>query len=149
MDNIYTLKTPLVIGSETITEIELQAPKARGKDIASACSKMAGFVLGAENRAQLETVKAVQGIDFGAVQGKAEATEPTPTELARQMIARCCMVDGDFTSELIERFTAVHTRSPNVLTYLNMPLAKDAFEQIDWRDLETIAGVYAINFMLS
>lgn len=150
---IINLKTPIKFQDQEIKELELQRPLARGKDIGQACSKMAGFVIGAENRAQLETVKAVQDIDFDKLGGapkkaKAEA-EPSDLELAKQMVARCCMVDGDFTAELVERFSTVYKFSPNVVTYLGMPLPNDAFQQLDWQDLEVIASVYALVFMLS
>ena len=146
---IYELLKPIKVGEETISEIELQAPSARGKEVTVACSKMAGFVLGAENKAQLETVKAVQGIDFGKTELPSNKEKPSELELAKQLTARCCMVDGDFTSELIERFSDVFKRSPNVITYLGMPIQKEAFEQLDWQDLGNIAAVYAVVFMLS
>ena len=150
---IITLKTPIKYEHEVIKELQLQRPNARGKDIAQACSKMAGFVIGAENRAQLETVKAVQDIDFNKLGGdkKAATTADAPTtlELAKQMAARCCMVNGDFNADLVDKFSAVYKFSPNVVTSLEMPLPFDAFNQIDWQDLEVIASVYAIAFMLS
>ena len=158
---IITLKTPIKFQDQEIKEIELQRPLARGKDIGQACSKMAGFVIGAENRAQLETVKAVQDIDFDKLGGTAksgkietdpknlEQAKPNNLELAKQMVARCCMVDGDFTAELVERFSAVYKFSPNVMTYLGMPLPNDAFQQLDWQDAEVVASVYSLVFMLS
>lgn len=150
---IITLKTPIKYQEQEIKELELQRPSARGKDIGQACSKMAGFVIGAENRAQLETVKAVQDIDFNKLGGDKKAATnddaPTNLDLAKQMAARCCMVDGDFNADLVDKFSAVYKFSPNVLTYLSMPLPVDAFNQVDWQDLEVIASVYAIAFMLS
>jgi hypothetical protein len=146
---IHELKYPVQVESETIKDVELCAPSKRSKGVSAACSKMAGFVIGAESRAQLEMVKAVQGIDFGAVDKTAATVELSDADAAKQLISRCCMSDANFTSELVERFTEVFKNSPNVVTYLGAPISNETFEQLHWKDLETIAAVYAINFMLS
>jgi hypothetical protein len=146
---IYELKHHLQVESEMIKDVELCAPSKRSKAVSAACSKMAGFVIGAEARAQLEMVKAVQGIDFSEVDKTASPVELSDAEAAKQLISRCCMSDANFTSELVERFTEVFKNSPNVITYLNSPISNEVFDQLHWKDLETIAAVYSINFMLS